>query len=168
MDAGKDQGQLVLYILGVNKNDLASMNPGKFAAQACHAAQVFANKCMTEKFPLYSQWKDQTDGLGYGTVIALSCSQQQLLDIKRKFFEIRGPKGYCEFQTIVDPTYPFIVEDREVARMLVEADCKFKIVKQLDDGRFLMTRPEVTCGYLFGYSENPDIKALVGHLNLYP
>jgi len=44
---------LILYIL--LRNDMASMNPGKAAAQACHAANMF-----TWEMDLANTYKDPT------------------------------------------------------------------------------------------------------------
>ena len=66
--------ELRLYILV--RNDLESMTPGRVAAQASHAANVFIK---SKLFPTRKirEWENQTPQ-GFGTTIVLAASKSQI------------------------------------------------------------------------------------------
>lgn len=110
--------QPVLYILA--RSDMQSMNPGKLAAQCCHAGNQFesfvkvsGNKGIKK---LYDAWKKQGDG--FGTTIVLDIgTESELLDFLQSGNMFGGP--------ILDETYPLL------------------------DGETLHTFPCITCGWVF-------------------
>lgn len=98
----------VLYIL--IRNDMASMNPGKLAAQASHAANAFIFRfneqgADTETHKAIYSWQNQTVQ-GFGTVLVLEGS---MLDI-RQTIEAFKEKDYMA-DVIHDPTYPIVDGD---------------------------------------------------------
>jgi len=88
----------VLYI--IVRNDMASMNPGKAAAQACHAANLAVGLATLCSMPFLQTWLDS--GKGFGTTIvlvgAIDDIQRTLLFLPNSDEIISG--------TVVDPTYP--------------------------------------------------------------
>jgi peptidyl-tRNA hydrolase len=115
----------VLYIL--MRSDLASMNPGKMAAQACHAANKFAIRAKSaSEFVqgMYLKWAEQAGkGQHFGTTIVLDCeSANKIQFIVDSFEELPN----TEAGMVLDTSYPIL------------------------DGKVIHTLPVFTCGYVFG------------------
>jgi hypothetical protein len=70
------------------------------------------------------------------------------------------------FNTVTDPSYPFFVENAEVADLIPESVAK--AVKQMPDGRILMVREEVTCAWFCGDRNNVRFRSLFEGLDLHP
>lgn len=128
---------VIQYIL--MRSDLASLNPGKAAAQACHAA----NQCVAEidprdekKTDLLREWEAET-GKGFGTTIVLAVDERKL----------RSRIAYAQHLglhagILHDPTYPLV------------------------DGASVHLIPLDTCGFIF--ARKGDAFPVVGDLSLYP
>lgn len=128
-----------LYI--VARTDIAQMNPGKLAAQCCHAQSAVAEKmsgwASTDQYREirlhYRDWIRQGDS--FGTTIVLEAS----LSLIRSFFdEEEGicfiyPKYYPAAGLVFDPEYPFSNHYGEVC----------------------FSR-ELTCAYFFACDETPE------------
>jgi peptidyl-tRNA hydrolase len=85
----------ILYV--IVRNDLASMNPGKAAAQACHAANQFVNHYSND--PETKMWQNQAAGFGTTIVLAADITTIRNLVEDAKICGI--PAGI-----VLDPTYP--------------------------------------------------------------
>lgn len=122
----------VLYIL--MRSDLASMNPGKMAAQACHAANKFTGDLYRKSdymLMLFSQWQDQAKGQHFGTTIVLDVNDD--LTIRHIIDELKSSSNVVT-GIVLDETYPIL------------------------DGKVMHTLPVFTCGYAFG--DKQDLTAL--------
>jgi hypothetical protein len=114
-----DDDYLVLYVFG--RTDLASMNPGKMAAQAVHAGHHFSkvikeiraapqNSNDTRLLALYDEWENTTP-YGYGTTITLETNEARMKEA------VELVQRYGFFARITpDPTYP--VKDGEVCHLI--------------------------------------------------
>lgn len=165
----------IFYIL--MRNDISSLNAGKAIAQGSHAMQAFADIAEHNEniiFPtdikeefinLYYTWKQST-AQNYGTVVVLSVNKLQLDNIIGNVaYECRDEAVLAD--TITDPTYPFIVENKEIAKLLTDNSENIFIESFMDDGKVLMCRSENTCGYIFCDKDNPKVKAQLEYLELY-
>ena len=141
-----------LYILA--RNDLASLNPGKLAAQACHAANIcqtaitdgrLAGSKRGEK--LTELWKVWAGDRGFGTTITLEVPASFLDQIKAENgshlfnWEDKRPLVYG---VALDPGYP--VSDGSVTHLV----------------------PLVACGFVFGDKNTMAVKTLTSGFKLYP
>jgi hypothetical protein len=142
--------QPYLYILA--RNDLESLNPGKLAAQAAHAAnaaQTFiANGPDSKRFTkLRELWADWAGDRGFGVTITLEVPAYVLekLNIEqgdhRFNWEDSRPIVYG---AILDPSYP--VKDGSITHLV----------------------PLVTTGFVFGDKNKFDVTSITGTFNLYP
>ncbi len=160
MDAKPD---LAVYVLA--RTDLSSMNPGKLAAQVHHAGVQMMS--LFAEHPLVQQYV--ADGVSQGahyfnTTIVLGATMAQIRGVRATYgwdylFPVKG--------SVVDPSYPFFVENQEVAD-LVAANGHSSIVKTMDDGRVLLTRQETTCIWCLVDRNKPHVADILGHLQLYP
>jgi len=155
---------LVVYVL--LRTDLPSMNPGKAAAQVHHAGvQMMARHSRSQLVQDYV-----TDGLAQGavsfnTTLVLGATMQDITD-RRLAAEAVGDDSIV-FNTITDPSYPFLVENMEIAA-LIPQDASTKIIRVLDNGKVLMVRPEVTCAWFCGDRNNSQFCSLFDGFNLHP
>lgn len=152
-----------LYVFG--RTDLASMNPGKMAAHAAHAANVFARHMdiIRELVPgwvgdvqyaAYQTWAlsaqlnwDTHSRMPdrelylvdqfFGTTICLAGTLREIVSAVRLAAETGFPA-----RLILDPTYP--VRDGEVTHLI----------------------PVTTSGYVFG--NKAALSAILGDFSLYP
>jgi hypothetical protein len=69
------------------------------------------------------------------------------------------------FNTITDPSYPFFVENAEVADLIPESVARG--IKQMSNGKILMVREEVTCAWFLGDRNLPEFRALFDGLDLH-
>ena len=83
-----------LYILMRDK-DMASLNPGKSAAQSAHAANQFVKS----RYGFDKEFKRWAGKLGYGTTIVLSANLREIDDVMVN--ESEYPVGI-----VTDETYP--------------------------------------------------------------
>lgn len=108
----------VLYLL--MRTDLTSMNPGKACAQAHHAATLFA-KWPKRDPQLHAAWLEEADG--YGTVITLGCTIEQIAQA----LLIGHMLGY-DTGMVTDPTYP--IRDGQVTHLLPMKTCGFVLCRK--------------------------------------
>jgi peptidyl-tRNA hydrolase len=125
-----------LYIFA--RNDLASLNPGKLAAQATHAANMAQTACERSS-DLKKLWREWAGDRGFGTAIVLACPPI-LLEVLSTIEQY----GKTATGVVLDPTYP--VRDGQVTHLL----------------------PLTTCGYVFGRRSDPYVQILTAGLELYP
>jgi peptidyl-tRNA hydrolase len=121
----------ILYIL--IRGDLASMNPGKAAAQACHAANLLPYACRMREFAggilprvasvdWFVDWEQECKG--FGTTVVLQKPGLQGLDLVRLTEQVKRD-GFVS-GLVRDPTYP------------------------VPDGSWVHCVPLITCGFIFG------------------
>jgi peptidyl-tRNA hydrolase len=129
----------VLYIIA--RNDLASMNAGKLAAQASHASNAFV-----KHFHAYSQeinarpvnmdvnvrtingfneWENATSQ-GFGTVLVLAAKMPEI----KTTVGIFKAMGYIA-DVIHDPTYPIV--DGEVVHHIPLDTCAYVFVPNKEE-----------------------------------
>lgn len=105
-----------LYIL--MRTDMASMNPGKAAAQAAHAANQFVKHARSRNNGGLHEWERQT-GDGFGTTITLAADIGEIDEIF-----VRGHGRYGTMVgKVVDPTYP--VRDGAVTHLVSVVTCAY-------------------------------------------
>lgn len=128
----------VLYILA--RNDMASLNPGKLAAQCSHASNAFVHDVQSNRpeDPMFAEWQAATSQ-GFGTVLTLAVNQEQM----RTAAEVAVDMGLCA-GIVHDPTYPLI------------------------DGETVHFIPVDTCAYIFADKNDPMTRMIVGKFSLYP
>lgn len=132
---------IVLYIL--MRTDLASLNSGKMAAQACHAA----NQCVYQlsEFPKskcfqnLKNWQKSTPD-GFGTTIVLDGGDMSA--IERIINEVQSDIDVFSGITH-DPSYPIL------------------------DGSFTHLIPLNICGFVLGNRNNETIKKYLSELKLH-
>jgi hypothetical protein len=154
---------LAVYVLA--RTDLPSMNPGKLAAQVHHAGVQMMS--LFADHPLVQQYVAEGVAQGayyFNTTIVLGATMDQLHGLRCTYgweyhLTVKG--------SVVDPSYPFFVENQEVAD-LVAANGKAAVIKTMDDGRVLMTRQETTCIWCLVDRNRPEVADILGHLKLYP
>lgn len=190
----------VLYIM--MRNDLPSMNPGKAMAQAAHAQALLDQRVSqlldTNKraayfyrwFNLYRDWREE--GRGFGTTLVLAGNY---VSIENALMQVDYYNtGNLVYGRVFDPTYPFTVENAEVASLIPNSVAKlpsqmtFERIEQeysppADpesivlskeeyekdinvDGSINMVRKEMTCAFVFG-DKNEASKSL-WFLDLHP
>ena len=71
------------------------------------------------------------------------------------------------FNTVVDPSYPFLVQNWEIVNLIPQTDST-RVIKQMADGQVLMVRPEVTCAWFCGDRNNARFRAMFDGLELHP
>lgn len=108
-----------LYIL--MRTDLDSMNPGKMAAQACHAANAFVHGIMQENEyirELYKVWRDSTTQ-GFGVTITLDGSSMGNIN---DFYDSLD-NDEVSAGIVHDPTYP--ITDGDVTHLVHLDTCMY-------------------------------------------
>ncbi|CAM6053368.1 unnamed protein product [Sphagnum tenellum] len=136
-----------LYIL--MRTDLASLNPGKAAAQASHCSNQmkYEAEAYIRSFAgttghnpdlafMLKEWEQET-GKGFGTCIVLGVKEAQMREVVAIAEEMGLHAGITH-----DPTYPLL------------------------DGETLHLIPLDTCAYIF--ARKSDAALVVGDLSLLP
>lgn len=139
----------ILTILG--RNDMDSMNPGKFGAQCSHASNAFVFDLgskvieksynggdLTDVEVQYVQWQGATSQ-GFGTVVTRAVTERQMRDTVEAAQESGLVAGLVH-----DPEYP------------------------VQDGATTHLIPVDTCAYLFSMSNDPRALALISRFERYP
>jgi hypothetical protein len=104
-------------------------------------------------------WENQT-GCGFGTVIVLSVVIETLWDVRDT-----ANKLGLETGVIYDPTYPYTV-DEEIAKLIpIDVDTAPRVFK---NGKVHLCRDEITCGYVFGDKNEPELNLLLDKFSLMP
>lgn len=144
-----------LYIL--MRTDLPSMQSGRAAAQASHAANAFWHKYKNQSDA--KNWASQT-AQGFGTAIVLGATFDQ---IKEKCAAAITKHFPCD--TVVDPDYVVPISSELVPYL--DKDNKAIKVEQspTDPKKYFIHREEVTCAYILGDKE--DLSPILGDLALY-
>lgn len=158
-----DDNYPVLYVF-VN-TDLPSMNPGKAQAHSGHAANAFINKAAIQPMRAGKElrhdvqtWMAETP-FGFGTQINLKGEWNEVVHAVANAAEAGAVA-----ELVIDPTYPYIV-DKEIVK-LIDPKVHTKIPYDLEDGRFLCCRQEVTAAYIF-YFKN-KLEPIVSKFPLHP
>lgn len=139
------------------RTDIPSMQSGRSAAQASHAANAFVYKFFAKEDVV--QWQQQTSQ-GFGTAIVLGTN---LIDMVSKVKEASRQKFFSDI--IVDPDYAITISS-EILPFLDKTNQLVKLEQSpTDSTKYIIHRAEPTCGYIFGDKE--ELKELVGDLPLY-
>ncbi len=142
----------VLYILA--RREIDSLNPGKLAAQACHAANMAQTFCtQTSPTPTKHQsalrelWREWAGDRGFGTTICLETPidvlQKMADDVGNRLFNWDDNKPFV-YGVVTDPSYP------------------------LRDGSVTHLFPLITCGFVFGDKDSIDVQSMTKQFKLYP
>jgi len=135
----------VLYIIA--RNDLASLNPGKLAAQCSHASNAFAhhfhaymqevNAKPVSRVSLsdveatskaFYEWENTTPQ-GFGTVLVLEAKMKDIypvIDLFAKNDHIAG--------IVHDPTYPIV--DGEIVHHIPLDTCAYVFIPNKEESQF--------------------------------
>jgi peptidyl-tRNA hydrolase len=157
-DTAKD---LAVYVL--SRTDLPSMTPGKMAAQVHHAGVQMISKHGKDK--LVQEYINGGNAAGadyFNTTLVLGATLNDIFNTKLAAKFAGYPHGI-----IVDPSYPFIVPNQELAN-LIPQDEHTKVIKVWDDGRVLMVRPETTVAWFLGDRNNVNFRSLFNTFDLHP
>lgn len=157
------QRDLAVYVLA--RTDLPSMNAGKLAAQVHHAGvQMMAQYGGRLKVQEYVADGNAQGAFGFNTTIVLGAT---LTDIQERTQQAQAAGDHVVlFNTVTDPSYPFFVQNAEVADLIPEHVAQ--AIKQMPDGKILMVRSEVTCAWFLGDRNNPAFRVLFDGLDLHP
>jgi hypothetical protein len=154
---------MVVYVL--LRTDLPSMNPGKAAAQVHHAGvQMMAKRGKQQLVKDYAADGVAQNADWFNTTVVLGATLDDI--IQREQVAALAGEDVIVFGTVNDPSYPFVVENMEVASLIPESIAK--LVKQMPDGRVLMTREEVTCAWFCGDRSHSRFCSLFDGLDLHP
>lgn len=155
---------LVVYVL--LRTDLPSMNPGKAAAQVHHAGVQMVSKYGKRQM-VQDYYKDgiAQGAVYFNTTLVLGATIEDI--IMRGQAAGAAGEDVVVFNTVTDPSYPFFVENMEIANLIPQGD-DVKVIKVMDDGRVLMVRPEVTCAWFLGDRNDVRFRCLFDGLNLHP
>lgn len=155
---------LVSYVL--MRNDLPSLNPGKAMAQAHHLGfQLMAKHHGHMLVQQYEQAGVAQGADHFNTTIVLGATKSEILQIQEKVRAMSARQVVSH--EVMDPSYPFFVENTEIADLIPQTD-QVKLVAIMADGRVCMTRPELTCAGFVGDRNDPEFVQLFAHLRLYP
>lgn len=155
---------LAVYVLV--RNDLPSMNPGKMAAQVHHAGvQMVAKHGKRQMVQDYYRDGIQQGAVYFNTTLVLGATLDDI--IQRGHMAAAAGEDVVVFNTVSDPSYPFVVPNMEIANLIPQDD-HVKAVKMLEHGQVLMVRPEVTCAWFLGDRNNPVFRSLFDGLYLHP
>lgn len=143
------------------RTDLPSMNMGKALAQANHSGVHMAEKLLgkSKLYEAYITSGKKEGASGFNTTIVLGATKEEI----EQAFNLAT--GDIEFDKIIDPTYPFLV-DREICHLI--DPCLARFEEHIDDRRSLYVRKELTCAWFLGDREDPNFKSLFNGLSLHP
>lgn len=156
--------ELTVYVLV--RTDLPSMNPGKAMAQVHHAGVQMMAKRHTKKMVQDYVYDGVAQGADhFNTTIVLGATSEEI----GRCCQAADAWGedVVDFGTVVDPSYPFIVESEEIANLIPQTDIT-KVIKVLDNGRVLMVRQEMTVAWFLGNRNDERFRNLFIGLNLHP
>jgi hypothetical protein len=154
---------LAVYVLA--RTDLPSMNAGKAMAQVHHAGVQMINKHGERRLVTdYVNWGISEGADNFNTTIVLGATLSQIQSVSAQANQF--DTNVVVSDTVLDPSYPFFVENSEVADLIPETTAT--AVKRMDDGRILMTRSEVTCAWFCGDRNDVRFRGLFDGLDLHP
>lgn len=158
------QRDLAVYVLV--RNDLPSMNPGKMAAQVHHAGvQMMAQHGKRQLVQDYINYGLSAGAVYFNTTLVLSATLADIIQCGQEA-ENAGD-DVVVFNTVTDPSYPFLVENMEIANLIPQTETT-QIIKVLDNGKVLMVREEVTCAWFVGDRNDERFRSLFLGLDLHP
>lgn len=138
---------IVTYILA--RSDLPSLNPGKLAAQVHHAGVQMMSKY--NKSPLVKEYINsgiKNDADHFNTTLVLSATFDDIHNAAKAMKNLNN----VEYGMVIDPSYPFYVENDEIANLVRSSKYIHQVVP---NGKVLMTRSELTCAWFLG-DKNDD------------
>lgn len=150
-----------LYII---INPLDSMNHGKALAHAAHAANAAEDLASMYSHDdgiqnAWKAWKNSTTQ-GFGTTITLQCKEWS--DVKEFAMKIDNEFSFLNvpyfYDFVVDPTYPFIVNNEMKDLLEKEMDLTSDPIKTKDG--WLLCRREETAFFLFIDKDEIDMLLL--------
>jgi len=161
-----EENELDLAVYVLLRTDLPSMNAGKAAAQVHHAGVQMVNKFRSKTLVRdYITQGIQQGADHFNTTLVLGAT---LDDIIRCGQEAENAGDVVVvFNTVTDPSYPFFVENIEIANLIPQTDTT-KVIKVLDNGKVLMVREEVTCAWFVGDRNDVRFRCLFDGLDLHP
>jgi hypothetical protein len=154
---------LTVYVLV--RTDLPSLNSGKAMAQVHHAGVQMVNKHRAQ--PLVRDYTTQGIEQGadnFNTTIVLAATLEQIQRVSAQANQLNH--SVVVFDIVTDPSYPFFVQNGEVADLIPESVAQ--AIKQMPDGRILMVRSEITCAWFCGDRNDPQFRVLFDGLDLHP
>lgn len=155
---------LVVYVL--LRTDLPSMNPGKAAAQVHHAGvQMAAKHGKRQLVQDYIKDGIAQGAVYFNTTLVLGATLDNIIRCGQEA-ENAGD-DIVVFNTVTDPSYPFFVENTEIAALIPQTETT-RAVKYMADGRVLMVREEVTCAWFLGDRNDARFRELFVGLDLHP
>lgn len=154
---------LTVYVLV--RTDLPSLTPGKAMAQVHHLGVQLVSKHQGDLVNDYVMSGIEQGADHFNTTIVLGATLSEIEQVLTKSTQL--PVTDMITHRVVDPSYPFIVENEEIAGLIPQTD-HMKVVSVLQDGRVLMTREELTCVGFLGDRVNPHFRALFEGLELHP
>ena len=158
----ENQRDLAVYVLV--RTDLPSLTPGKAMAQVHHAGvQMMAKYGKDRMTQEYVTDGNAQGAVYFNTTIVLGAPLADILERSHAAL-VAGEHVLCHIVT--DPSYPFWVENMEIANLIPQTDMT-KIIKVLDNGKVLMVREEVTCAWFLGSRTDPEFRALFDGLDLH-
>lgn len=148
------------------RNDLPSLNPGKLGAQIHHAGVQMVSKYQGNGLVQdYVNWGISQGAQYFNTTIVLAANLGQIRDVNQKCAHL--DKDCVISDQVIDPSYPFFVENAEIAGLIPQDDVT-RIVHHMPDGRVCMVRPELTCAWYLGDRNNAEFRELFTGLSLHP
>lgn len=154
----KSTRDFVVYVLV--RTDLPSMNPGKAMAQVHHAGvQMMSKYSRSAPVRQYISEGLKQAAEHFNTTLVLGAT---VADIKTAYAAMKKLPN-SEYGMVWDPSYPFIVENDEIAGMIHSS----VYVNRFPDGKVLMTRKELTCAWFLGDRNDPEFKNLFEGLKLH-
>lgn len=157
-----NERDLAVYVL--LRTDLPSMNPGKAAAQVHHAGVQMVNKHRAQALVRDYITQGMEQGAdNFNTTIVLGATLEQIQHVSAQANQLNH--NVVVLDTVTDPSYPFFVENAEVADLIPESTAR--AIKKMPDGRILMVREEVTCAWFVGDRNDPQFRALFDGLDLH-
>lgn len=155
---------LAVYVLA--RTDLPSLNSGKLAAQVHHAGvQMMGKYSRRQLVQDYIKAGKEQGAVYFNTTIVLGAAKADILQCLQTASHI--DESTIVFNSITDPSYPFFIENMEVASLILP-NAQTEIVKTMDDGRVLMTREELTCAWFLGDRNDQIFRNLFEGLSLHP
>lgn len=154
---------LTAYVLV--RTDLPSLTPGKAMAQVHHLGVQLVSKHQGDLVNDYVMTGIEQGADHFNTTIVLGATLSEIEQVLAKSTQL--PVTDVIMQRVVDPSYPFFVENEEIADLIPCSDT-LKVVSIMQDGRVLMTRQELTCVGFLGDRANPEFRALFDGLHLHP